>query len=133
MKIPNSIKEHCIVPNNNLFKIKHKPYYFYSFVENKWVNNNNFLNENDIVTRIDELNDEMASATSTVGGLAAATLTDVASASAAEAYKKFYNEFDKDSNQQRRIELIKSHFHVYFIDNQKTIIWKELLTSLEVL
>ena len=120
MKIPNSIKEHCIMPNNNLFKIIQKPYYFYSFVENKWVHNNNFLEENDIVTRIDELSDEMAMAVM------------VEAVAEAVAYNKFYNEFDK-ANQQSRIELIKENFHVYFIDNQKTIIWKKLLISLELI
>lgn len=134
----------------NMFKVKYTPYNFYSFVENKWIINDeqsrkNQLRENDVVTMIDELTDEMTSTFAEsrlliINNKPTATLAEMEmvygnpvnmswSLAVQSAREDFWKEYRK-SNEQTRMIMVKNNFHVYFFNNQKTIIWKELLEKI---
>lgn len=114
---------------NNLYKIKYKPYYFYSFTENKWFKNDNNLNENDIVTYIDEI-DEKYIIKTIVSPINTAASTEM-SKKILKLSNNFWKNYYSDKSQQNRITLLKKHFKIYLTNNQKTIIFTEFLEEIK--
>lgn len=116
---------------NNVFKVAYKPYYFYSFIENQWISNNNYLNENSIVTFIDELGDahnssKIDNAKDMSKFYPYIDLT-YGLHSRLQSANIFWTEYLSCNSEQEKINIIKNHFKIYFVNNQKTIIWKEFL------
>jgi hypothetical protein len=135
-----------------LYRVKHKPCYYFCFIENKWVTNNHQINENDHVLFLDEIDDETVTwlwtasviaiekATATTSQAvhrSAALMHDNVLAMAREQLvtwkisdkrEYFYNNPTKIKEKQ--INFFKQSFHLYLSNNRKTIIWKEFVHEL---
>lgn len=111
--------------DNSLFKIKHKPYYFYSFAVNKWIYNNEHVNEDDIITLIDELNNKITDNNiyNNCVFVGQPNFRD-------KKFDDFWIKYEYTKSQKEKLKIYIKHVKIYLIKDQKTIIFDGFLENL---